>query len=276
MELAKEGVAQHYNPPYVWRLFATALSFSLFGIGGLILRIVVFPLIHLCVKDQQKKQAYCRLAVHKTFKFFVGFMNCSGVLFYDLKGAERLGQPGQMIIANHPSLIDVVLIIAQVKNANCIVKQSIWHNPFMRGPVRAANYISNNGSIEMFDESVQVLQQGQTLIIFPEGTRTTPGKAPEFHRGAASIALKGARVITPVLINVSPTTLTKAEPWYKIPARRVHFTIEVGEDINPNDFLQSNNMPKASRQLNTYLHDYFLKELTQHESIRNTDQTIDH
>jgi hypothetical protein len=44
-----------------------------------------------------------------------------------------------MIIANHPSLIDVVFLIGLVRQANCVVKQSLWENPFTRGPVRAPN-----------------------------------------------------------------------------------------------------------------------------------------
>jgi 1-acyl-sn-glycerol-3-phosphate acyltransferase len=112
------------------------------------------------------------------------------------------------VIANHPSLIDVVVLIAFIRDANCVVKQSLWDNPCMRGPIRAAGYISNSGSMDMLEEAAGALEQGQTLIVFPEGTRTTPGQAPEFHRGAAAIAVRGASVVTPVVISVTPTTLT--------------------------------------------------------------------
>ena len=36
-----------YSPPYLWRLIFTALSFALFGLGGLLLRLIVFPLLSL-------------------------------------------------------------------------------------------------------------------------------------------------------------------------------------------------------------------------------------
>lgn len=107
----------------------------------------------------------------------------TGVLTYDIQGAERLGRPGQMIIANHPSLIDVVFLIGLVRRANCVVKKSLWENPFTRGPLRSTEYISNDGSMDMLDAAANALQSGQTLIIFPEGTRTQPGQAPAFHRG---------------------------------------------------------------------------------------------
>ncbi|WP_164570717.1 lysophospholipid acyltransferase family protein, partial [Pseudomonas viridiflava] len=100
--------------------------------------------------------------------------------------------------------------------------------------------------------AVERLQGGQTLIIFPEGTRTQPGQPPAFHRGAAAIALRGASMITPVTIKVSPTTLTKAEPWYRIPQRRVHFTLHVGADIDPKAFSVLGPPPLASRRLNDY------------------------
>ncbi|WP_177330545.1 lysophospholipid acyltransferase family protein [Pseudomonas sp. TTU2014-080ASC] len=257
-----------YSHPYWWRLIATALSFSLFGIGGVILRVLVFPLLRLLPGDAVAHRTRSRAVVSATFYYFVRFMYRTGVLTYEVEGIERLGQPGQMVIANHPSLIDVVVLIAFIRDANCIVKQSLWHNPFMRGPIRAAQYISNSGSLDMLEEAAGALREGQTLIVFPEGTRTTPGEFREFHRGAAAIALRGARVVTPVVIDVTPTTLTKAEPWYSIPSRRFHFRLRVGEDIAPAAFNAAGPAPVASRKLNQFLHQHFLKELAQDEQSR--------
>ncbi|MHB0817736.1 lysophospholipid acyltransferase family protein [Stutzerimonas stutzeri] len=261
MDLAENALNRRPSPPWLWRLIATGLSFLLFGVGGLILRLVVFPLQSLLPGDTLRQRLRARKTVNRMFWLFVQFMYRSGVLTYQIEGVERLGRPGQLIIANHPSLIDVVVLIALIRDANCVVKQSLWDNPFTRGPIRAAQYISNNGSAEMLDEAAEALQQGQTLIIFPEGTRTTPGQAPQFHRGAAAIALRGARLVTPVVISVTPTTLTKAEPWYRIPSRRFHFHLQVGDDIDPQTFASRGAAPIASRQLNDHLHRHFIKEL---------------
>lgn len=254
-----------YSPPYLWRLVFTGISFALFGVGGLVLRLVVFPVLNLLPATKVRKRQRVRAVISGAFRYFVEFMRLSGVLTYSIKGIERLGQPGQMVIANHPSLIDVVVLISCIRDANCVVKESLWHNPFMRGPIRAAGYISNDGSIEMLEAAAQVLKDGQTLIIFPEGTRTTPGQPPNFHRGAAAIALRGAKMITPVRISVIPTTLTKAEPWYSIPSRRMHFSLEVGEHIDPCDFNAHSSAPIASRKLNKFLHSYYIKDDVTHE-----------
>jgi len=253
--------ANAYSPPWLWRFFATAASFALFGIGGLVLRMMIFPLLALWPGDAITHRRRVRALIHWSFRLHIGFMHRTGVLRLDVRNAERLGRPGQMVIANHPSLIDVVGLVALIRDANCVVKQSLWDNPYMRGPIRAAGYISNSQSPQMLDEAAAVLREGQTLIIFPEGTRTTPGKPPQFHRGAAAIALRGAKVITPVVMTVAPSTLTRAEPWYKIAPRRFQFCLDVGEDIDPHPFLADAPLPIASRRLNAHLHHYFIQEL---------------
>ncbi|MDQ6646065.1 MAG: 1-acyl-sn-glycerol-3-phosphate acyltransferase [Pseudomonadota bacterium] len=243
---------------WLWRLFATAASFAAFGIGGLILRVLILPMFALLPGGPTARRRRARAAISRSFYLLVQFMFRTRVLDFHIDGTERLGRPGQLIIANHPSLIDVVFLISQIRDTNCVVKASLWNNPCMHGAVRAAQYISNNGSADMLEQAAGVLREGQTLVMFPEGTRTTPGQPPVFHRGAAAIALRGARVITPVHISVSPTTLTKAERWYHIPWKRVAVHLRVGEDIDPAAFKHA-PMPIASRQLNQHLHHLFLE-----------------
>ena len=260
MELATPAVNRPRDA-YYWRLLATGMSFILFGLGGLSLRLLVFPLLTCLPGSAVRHRQRARHTISWLFWRFIRFMRMTGVLTYEISGVERLGRPGQMIIANHPSLIDVVFLIGLVRQANCVVKQSLFDNPFTRSPLSEAQYIGNDGSMDMLDSAVSALQQGQPLIIFPEGTRTQPGQAPAFHRGAAAIALRGARIITPVTIKVSPTTLTKNEPWYCIPLRRVHFGLSVGTDIDPQAFAALGPAPQASRKLNDFLHQHFIKEL---------------
>lgn len=246
---------------WLWRLVATGVAFTMFGLGGVLLRLMVFPPQRLLPGDRQDRQRRARWALNGTFRLFIRFMVRVGILTVEFRGAERLGRAGQMILANHPSLLDVVFLVGHVKNANCIVKHGLATNPFTRGPVANAGYITNDESFDMFDRAADVLRNGETLIVFPEGTRTPPDAMPQFHRGACAIALRGATVVTPVVIRMNPRSLTKGEPWYRIPPSRMRYVIEVGEDIDPTTWSKVHPLPIAGRKMNAYLHAYFEAEL---------------
>lgn len=253
---------------WLWRLIATGIAFAMFGLGGLLLRLVVFPLLRLRTGHPDARQWRARATIGWTFRFFIRFMVRVGILTIDFRGAERLGRPGQLIIANHPSLLDIVFLIGHVADANCVVKHGLVRNAFTRGPISEAGYISNNESLDMLDQAAQVLRDGQTLIIFPEGSRTPRNALPRFHRGACAIALRGATVITPVVIRMNPRSLTKGEPWYKIPDRRMRYSIHVGADMDVSAWRAQAPFPVAGRRLNETLHSYFNTELSKHDEHR--------
>ncbi len=238
---------------YLWRLAGTGASFLLFGLCGVLLGACVFPLLRLMPMSPERRRTLSVRLVCLGFRCFIGFMHRTGVLTYEFRGRERLGRPGQLIIANHPSLIDVVFLIGFTPRAVCVVKASMWRNPFTSGVASAAGYVRNFPTDAMIEGASSALRGGQTLIMFPEGTRTTPGKPLDFHRGAASVALRAARILTPVYISVNPVTLTKGQPWYRIPARRPHFSLVVGEDVDISPFRDNNQLPRAGRALNQFL-----------------------
>lgn len=246
---------------WILRLLATALAFGIFGLGAVLLRLVVFPAQRLFTRDRTHRRDRARAAITWTFHRFVRLLVRMGVLTYEFRGVEALGRPHQMIVANHPSLLDVVFLIAHIRNANCVVKHTLARNPFTAGPVRHAGYITNDESLDMLERAAQVLRDGETLIVFPEGTRTPAGGAPRFHRGACAIALRGARVVTPVVIRMNTRSLTKGEPWYRIPHRRMHYVLQAGPDIDPRQWNDRYPAPIAGRRMNDYLHDYFRTEL---------------
>ncbi len=238
---------------YYWRGVGTALSFGTFGLFGLLIGCTLFPLLQLAPIGDERRHALGRRLVQACFRTFVALMRGLRVLSYEFRGRERLGRPGQLILANHPSLIDVVFLVGFSPAACCVVKGAMWRNPFTAGVVRAAGYVRNAPTDEMIEGASAALAAGQSLVMFPEGTRSTPGAPLQFHRGAAAVALRAARFLTPVTIRVEPLTLTKQEPWYRIPPRRPHFALVVGEDLPLGDFQDGRPPPQASRALNEAL-----------------------
>jgi 1-acyl-sn-glycerol-3-phosphate acyltransferase len=248
-----------------WRVLATGLSFTLFGLGGLLLRVLVFPLLAVCVTDTTARVRTARATVRLSFRAFVGIMRGLGVLRYDVRGLDKLDREGQLILANHPTLIDTVFLMAFVRNADCIVKGGLVRNPFTRGPVRAAGYICNDRGPELIEDCIASLRAGGNLIIFPEGTRTPRGEPPALKRGAANIAVRGARPVTPVRISCEPLTLGKGDKWWHVPPRRASFRIHVMDDIGTERFLAP-GVPDvvAARRLTDYLQHYFMEEDQRH------------
>ncbi|MES2320113.1 MAG: lysophospholipid acyltransferase family protein [Pseudomonadota bacterium] len=244
-----------------WRVLATGISFTMFGIGGLLLRVLVFPLLTLCVRAPVRRTAYARTIIRMTFRAFVGLMRGLGVLRYEIIGLEKLERGGLLILANHPTLIDTVFLMAFVKHADCIVKSHLWNNPFTSGPVRAAGYISNESGTELVEDCIASLRAGNNLIIFPEGTRTPACGAITLKRGAANIAIRGACAVTPVLIDCQPPTLGKGEKWWRVPARHAQFRIEVRDDIDVARFTGAGTTEvMAVRHLTDHLQQFFTEE----------------
>jgi 1-acyl-sn-glycerol-3-phosphate acyltransferase len=248
-----------------WRIFGTGLSFFIFGIGGLLLRVLVFPVLNLLVRERRLRIAVARDVIRLMFRGFVGLMRVLGVLRYDFVGLERLDRSGLLILANHPTLIDTVFLMAFVKRADCIVKSGLWNNPFTHGPVRAAGYINNGNGPELIEQCIASLREGNNLIVFPEGTRTAASGAIHFKRGAANIAVRGMQRVTPVVINCIPPALGKGDKWWMVPPCRACFRIEVREDIDIEQFVAAaDSEGLAARRLTDYLQDYFAGESKHH------------
>jgi 1-acyl-sn-glycerol-3-phosphate acyltransferase len=248
-----------------WRVFATGLSFAVFGAGGLVLRVLVFPMLNLVVRQPESRVRAARALIRRAFRAYVELMRMLGVLRYEVRGLERLNRGGLLILANHPTLIDTVFLMAFVKNADCIVKGALWDNPFTGGPVRAAGYVNNGGGAALVDDCIASLERGNNLIVFPEGTRTPGDGVIRMKRGAANIAVRGERAMTPVLIRCEPATLGKGAKWWRAPPRRVLMRIDVQADLAIDTF-KGNGVSDvmATRQLTEFLQDYFSEKCQSH------------
>lgn len=249
---------------HAWRWLATALSFLTFGIGGLCMRYLVFPLINLLERDDNERKQRAQRFIHNTFRFYIAFMKGMGVLDYQIEDRHKL-QGARLLLANHPSLLDVVFLIAMIPNANCVVKGRLLRNPVMWGPLKAAGYIINDGTEDVIEQANQAFARGETLIVFPEGTRTTPHQPLTLKRGAAQIAVRTAVDITPMLIQCHPTTLTKQDRWYQVPQHKIHFWFKILDQIAISPYVEQESPSLAARALTRDLTDFFTKELSLHE-----------
>jgi len=243
---------------HVWRIFATGFVFVLFGVGALFISLTMFPLLRLSTWKADTARRRIQRAMQLTFRAYMETMRVLGILTYHVEGAERLREPGRLIVANHPTLLDVVLLVSQMPEVDCIVKRGLWRNPFLRWPVSWAGYLPNSEGEALIEECSATLRRGHSLLVFPEGTRTVPGRPLRMQRGAAHIALAADSEILPVTIACDPPTLFKGNPWYRVPARRFHLNVVVGTPVAARDFVRGNEVPaRAARRLAQWMLAHF-------------------
>lgn len=251
---------------YLWRLLITGLCFAGFSTGGGLLSAIVLPLLRLLPGNRTTRRLRARRVIGTMFGLMIQTLCKTRTMHLTVTGLEKFEKyPGALVLANHPTLIDVVILLWKFPTAGCVVKANLWTNPFFWGVVRAAGYIDNSSPDLLIDECAARLKQGESLLIFPEGTRTRPGQPLHFVRGASYVALKHGKPILPVLITCTPPTLTKGAPWYHIPARAFEMTLAV---LDPLPISQLVTTPDYSaigaRRMTEALQDYFIKELRTH------------
>ncbi|MDR3410169.1 MAG: lysophospholipid acyltransferase family protein [Formivibrio sp.] len=248
----------------LWRVVATGFCFVMFGVGGLGIAGAALPLLIL-IPGRHRRQSLTRELVHYSFRLHVALMRLTGAIGCVVHGKEKLARGGLLILANHPSLIDVVMLMSLVHRPDCIVKAALWRNPFTWGPVKLTGFISNASGPALVEAGIASVRSGNNLIIFPEGTRTVPGCLSVFQRGAANIASRGDLTITPVIITCSETFLTKGQPWYNVPRRKPIFELTVLDDLPPASQITGSDEPaRQARRLTEYLTHYFYEEVEQH------------
>jgi 1-acyl-sn-glycerol-3-phosphate acyltransferase len=231
--LAGIGCIVAKRAAYLWRTLRTALGFGVFGLGALMVSLCVFPLLAWAPGDRERRAQH---VVHRMFRLWVWFATTLGLIRVRWHGVERLReQPPCIVVANHPSLIDIVLLIACMPQADCVVKKAAWRNPFLRGVVTGAGYIRNEGGGTLIDTCAGYVRRGRWLVLFPEGTRSPAQRLGPLHRGAAHVALRSGVPLLPVVITCDPPALMRGQKWYDVPDRVIQFTVQVGEPIAPRD-----------------------------------------
>ncbi len=257
--LIQRGLRWRLNHHY--RIHATGICFTVFGLGAVLLSFTWFPLLRLRHwRDREQAERSIQRNLSAACRGFVWLMKTLGVLTWEAHGLEHLQAPGQMVIANHPTLIDVVYLIGFMPQVDCIVKAGLWRNPFLRWPVSWAGYIPNeDGEAEILVARCAArLKAGRSLIIFPEGTRTVPGQPLAMRRGAAQIALAANCPVVPVTITCVPLTLTKYEKWWQVPDRRCHFSLSVEPAFHSASVIPAGlPVPLAARRLTRWMAQYY-------------------
>lgn len=206
------GPASKGLPPYTLiGLIRTVLLFLLFFIGCIFLRVLIAVLYLVPVRKSNKQRMVCRLIQ----------ITCKGILLLATavkkehinKANERFQHPA-IIIANHQSFIDILVLLSLSSKILMVTNHWVWHSPFFGAIIRYVDFYYIGEGYEQYMERMRKkVKEGYSIAIFPEGTRTYNGKMKRFHKGAFYLAETLQLDILPILLYGNNKIIAKAQPF---------------------------------------------------------------
>ena len=207
--------------------------FVAFALGSLVLGILLFPVLAVSGNGPASRRRM-RMLVRATYRLFVWAARAMGLFRVEVSQADRdllASLRGHVIVANHISLIDIIILVAYLGDSTAIAKAAAARNPFYSRVVRSA-FLVNDNPEKVLDEAGKLLSEGVNLIVFPEGTRTPPETSDRrLRRGAAQIALAAGAPLQPIRISCDTPVLGKGQPWHEVGARTIVFSLAAGAEI---------------------------------------------
>lgn len=191
-------------------------SWAMFGAVGVLLNLasLTFLLLPRC----ETGGARMRRVIRWLFDFWLRWMQATGVVRVTWHGFEQPLAPGAVFIANHPTLVDATFILARLPDAICIFKPALMRNPAIGPAAYLAGYVSGVPGVDLVREVAAKIAAGQSLLIFPEGTRTAPGCALNPLRpGFALIASRARAPVQLLRVAATPGLVPKGCAWWRLP-----------------------------------------------------------
>jgi 1-acyl-sn-glycerol-3-phosphate acyltransferase len=223
----------------VRRIVLTGSAFLLFFTGGALLSYVLMPIARRRASDAADAMRRCRGLLAGGWRFFHWYMAVCGLLRYDPR-ATRLALPDGafVLVANHPTLVDVTAIISACPDAVSLVKHGMYRSPLVGRLLRYCGHVdAGDGSafagVAAAEAALALLRAGTPVLIFPEGTRSPELGVGVFRTGAFELAARAGVPIVPLFVTCDPPTLMRGQRWYEVPERTATLTVSPMPTLSP-------------------------------------------
>lgn len=194
-----------------------------------------------------------RLVITSAFRAYLTSLSWSRRCSFDLDELDSLRSDTPLIIApNHPSLLDAVMILSRLSNVACVMKADLMNNIFLGAGARLARYIRNEPIRRMVQQASRDFRQGNHLLLFPEGTRTTRSPVNVLKGSIALIALQAQVPVQTVLIETNSSYLSKGWSLFRKPSMPIRYKVRLGRRFDP---------PTNSQALMAELEAYYAQAL---------------
>jgi len=210
-------------------LHAQLLLLGLISLGWNLIAMLLHPVL-----PRERALKLGRAAIARVYSICWHVASLTGMLKIESKVLDVLrDEPRLIVVANHPSMLDALILVARLPRSACIMKAELMSNVFLGAGARLARYIRNDSPRGMIRLAVEDLKQGGQLVIFPEGTRTTHEPINPFRPGVTLIAKLANAPIQTVFIDTDSPYLGKGWPLWRLPPLPMVFTVRMGERFAP-------------------------------------------
>ncbi|PWJ58553.1 1-acyl-sn-glycerol-3-phosphate acyltransferase [Dyadobacter jejuensis] len=196
------------KPPITFLPFLISVnSFCYFVVGCLILHSHLVTILLLPISKKKKRRL-----MNQALSFYAKTVIYSGPhVRKNLEGLQEIDpQRPVLFIANHSSFLDILLTIMINPRLVLMVKGWVYKSPFFGPIIRYAGYLySDNGPEKNLQQARALIEDGYSILIFPEGTRSSNGAMGRFHKGAFHLATELNIPIQPILIHGASEVLPK-------------------------------------------------------------------
>lgn len=213
------------------------LMYAIFGAAIWIEFIVVVPVLWLVEKLLGPNPLRMQQLNRFLFSIWLGLLSLGGLL-HARRFRGQVPQGGFVVVANHPGLFDVLVLIREIPKLSVLVKGALIKELPLARILTSAGYvvvpeIGGFGGIETLKRGTEILRDGYRLMLFPEGTRSPKGELLPFKAGALKMAQRADVFILPVLIRNAPPFLPHEDKWYFPQFERSRLELEFWDPIPP-------------------------------------------
>lgn len=188
------------------------------------------------------------------FLSFTEFLNVTAIK------VERKQNGTAILVANHPTIFDALIFIAQEPGICCIAKPSLLTSFFFRPVIRSAGYITDKDPVALLYGASEELRLGRSILIFPEGTRSSGIRPGRFKRGAARLAIETNIPVIPVIISCNPPVLQRHHGWFEFFEKTCSISVRYCSQLtsdNMKEIADTSEPGLASRRITEYIEELF-------------------
>ena len=220
----------------MFNLIRTIIWFAYFWIT---LIILTPSLIRVKVLDKKgevdKKDSLVNIKVKWWARSLLKLSGCE----IEVIGKENIPKDKNVLfVSNHQGNFDIPILLAHIEKPKAfIAKKELEKLPLVNRWMKAMNCIfmdrkSPRESIKSILTGIELLKDGYSLVLFPEGTRSEDGKLREFKPGGLKLATKSKVPIIPVTINGSKDIMKKGS----LSIRPAKVTVIISKAIDVSEY----------------------------------------